>query len=89
MNYWILLLIVLLFICFFIIRNLLIKNEKSEDIILNQSLYIRKISDLITQCDSKIKEVDSKGSFESDDEVGIFFSTLKEIQEILNFFKLK
>lgn len=89
MNYWILLLIILLFICFFIIRNLLIKNEKSEDIILNQSLYIRKISDLITQCDSKIKEVDSKGSFESDDEVGIFFSTLKEIQEILNFFKLK
>ena len=32
----------------------------------------------------KMKQVDSKGHYESDDETGFFFQQLKELQELLN-----
>jgi hypothetical protein len=31
-----------------------------------------------------MKQVDSKGHYESDDETGFFFQQLKELQELLN-----
>ena len=37
----------------------------------------------------EMKELDIKGSFESDDEIGFFFKQMKKIQEILNEFQLK
>ena len=39
--------------------------------------------------DEKLKKIDQKESFKSDDEVGFFFEQVKKIQEILNEFKLK
>lgn len=76
--------------------NLLKKNEKQEDIIANQEIilagymeYLSKISGIIELSDKKLKEVDRKGSFESDDEVGFFFQEIKQIQETLNIFKIK
>ena len=33
---------------------------------------------------TKMKQVDSSGHYESDDETGFFFQQLKEIQELLN-----
>ena len=76
--------------------NLLKKNEKQEDIISNQETilagymeYLSKISGIIELSDKKLKEVDHKGSFESDDEVGFFFQEIKQIQETLNAFKIK
>ena len=51
--------------------------------------YLNKISGLIEFSDKKLKEVDHKGSFESDDEVGFFFQEIKQIQETLNAFKIK
>ena len=33
---------------------------------------------------TKMKQVDAKGHYESDDETGFFFQQLKELQEILN-----
>ena len=32
----------------------------------------------------KLKQVDSKGTFESDDEVGFFFQEIQKIQKLLN-----
>jgi hypothetical protein len=76
--------------------NLLRKLEKQEDIINNQSTilasylsYLNKISDIIEFSDKKLKEVDHKGSFKSDDEVGFFFEEIKQIQDTLNQFKVK
>ena len=34
----------------------------------------------------KLKEIDHKGSFESDDEIGWFFKNIQEIQKILNLY---
>jgi hypothetical protein len=69
--------------------NLLKKNEKAEDIVLGYLVYLDKISRIIEISGDKLKKVDYKGSFESDDEVGFFFKQIKDIQDILNEFKLK
>ena len=76
--------------------NLLRKLERQEDAISNQTTilasylsYLNKISDIIEFSDKKLKEIDHKGSFKSDDEVGFFFEEIKQIQNTLNQFKVK
>ena len=53
--------------------NLLRKNEKQEDILAGYMTYLNKISDTIEMAEKKLMEVDAKGSFKSDDEIGFFF----------------
>jgi len=69
--------------------NLLRKNEKQEDILIGYMSYLNKVSDIIEMSDKKLKEVDAKESFKSDDEVGFFFESIKQIQSILNQFNIK
>ena len=73
----------------FTTRNLLRKNEKQEDILAEYMNYLDKLSRTIEASDKKLKEIDQKGTFSSDDEVGQFFKSVQQIQEILNDFKLK
>ena len=67
---------------FFIIRNLIVENERLED-------FISKQSEAITACDKRLKEIDDKGVFYADDQIGFFFKEVKKIQEALNEFTLK
>ena len=69
--------------------NLLRKNEKAEDIVVGYLIYLDQISKVIEASDEKLKKIDQKESFKSDDEIGFFFEQVKKIQEILNEFKLK
>tara|TARA_Y100001972_G_scaffold119761_1_gene161423 strand:- start:941 stop:1225 length:285 start_codon:yes stop_codon:yes gene_type:complete len=69
--------------------NLLRKNEKQEDILAEYLNYLDKLSKTIEVSDKKLKEIDRKGTFKSDDEVGTFFTSIQKIQDILNDFKLK
>jgi hypothetical protein len=69
--------------------NLLRKNEKQEDILRGYMTYLNKFSEIIDYSHKKLKEIDAKGSFESDDEVGFFFQQLKSLQEILDTFNVK
>ena len=69
--------------------NLLRKNEKQEDILMGYMSYLNKVSDIIEMSDKKIKEIDTRESFKSDDEVGFFFESIKQIQSILNQFNIK
>ena len=69
--------------------NLLRKNEKQEDILAGYMTYLNKISQSIEAADKKIQEIDIKGSFKSDDEVGFFFQQIQSIQTILNSFIIK
>jgi hypothetical protein len=69
--------------------NLLRKNEKQEDILAGYMSYLNKISEVIEESDKKMMEVDAKGSFKSDDEVGFFFEQIKTIQTALNSFVVK
>jgi len=59
--------------------NLLRKNEASEDVILEQEEMISTMASKIDSAMVKMKELDSKGSFEADDETGFIFKTLYEI----------
>ena len=69
--------------------NLLRKFEKQEDILAGYLDYLDKISRVIEVSDEKLKQVDSRGTFESDDEVGFFFQQIKGLQNILNDFQIK
>ena len=76
--------------------NLLRKNEKQEDelekqqvILMSYLAYLNKISDIIEASDKKLNEVDQRGAFKSDDEVGFIFEQIKTIQSILNTFIIK
>jgi hypothetical protein len=69
--------------------NLLRKNEKQEDILAGYMSYLNKISEIIEESDKKMMEVDVKGSFKSDDEVGFFFTQIQSIQTILRAFIIK
>ena len=82
-------LVVLLLVALYIIRNLLLKNEKQEDILMGYMAYLNKISGIIEFSDAKLKEIDAKETFKSDDEVGFFFQQLQAIQEVLNKFNIK
>jgi len=69
--------------------NLLMKNEQAEDIIMSQDTFISKFMDTVNKADAKLKQIDHKGSFESDDEIGFFFKEVKNIQATLNEFNNK
>ena len=69
--------------------NLLRKNEKQEDILVEYLKYLDNISRVIEISEEKVKKADIKGSFKSDDEIGFFFKTIKDIQTVLNEFQLK
>ena len=80
---------VLVVILGFTTFNLLRKNEKQEDILMEYLTYLDRLSKVIDTSDKKLKEIDRAGTFKSDDEVGQFFKSIQNIQDILNDFKVK
>ena len=80
---------VLVVILGFTTFNLMRKNEKQEDILAEYLTYLDRLSKTIDISDKKLKEIDRAGTFKSDDEVGYFFQSIQDIQDILNDFKLK
>lgn len=69
--------------------NLLKKLEKLEDTVQNQQKYVEDISNVLEDSSKRLREIDSNGSFSSDDEVGFFFENLKQIQSVLDAYILK
>ncbi len=61
-----------LLITIYVIINLMLKLEKLET-------WIQNIEEEITQVQTDIIEIDDRGYFESDDEVGTKFSQITEI----------
>jgi predicted PurR-regulated permease PerM len=64
--------------------NLLFKNEKSEDIIISQNKFIQQFTQTINESQQRLNEIDQKGIFQSDDEIGWFFNEIKKIQSLLS-----
>lgn len=69
--------------------NLLRKLEKLEDTVQDQQRYVENISNVIEDSNKRLREVDDKGHFSADDEVGFFFENLKQIQSILDGYRLR
>jgi len=68
--------------------NLLQKNERAEDIILSYQEFIKNIQEQISKSEKRLEQIDQKGSFKSDDEIGWFFKEVKIIQKNLSRFKV-
>jgi hypothetical protein len=69
--------------------NLMRKNEKQEDILVSYMEYLSKLDNAIKESDKRLKKIDERGTFKSDDEIGWFFTQVQKIQMILNEFKVK
>lgn len=68
--------------------NLNKKVIKQEEILEYQVGYLRRVSYLIQESKIYVEQLDENGAFRSDDEVGVFFNFMKEIQETINEFRL-
>jgi|TARA_B100000678_G_scaffold192034_1_gene160658 hypothetical protein len=63
----------------YVIWNLIRKTELLET-------WMEDFSDRVTQVQSDLNDVDSTGHFESDDEIGAIFNSIKDIINDLNNF---
>jgi|TARA_R110000803_G_scaffold72890_2_gene136635 hypothetical protein len=68
--------------------NLLRKNERAEDIIVQYNEYIGEFNKQLEFTSDRLKKIDAKGSFESDDEIGWFFEQIKNLQEGMDKFRI-
>jgi predicted Holliday junction resolvase-like endonuclease len=84
----IIILILIIFILGYISYNLFKKVEILEAIVDSQEQYISGVSKAINYADKRLEEIDEKGSFKSDDEIGWFFESVQTLQRELNNFNL-
>ena len=68
--------------------NLLNKNEKAEDIIVSYQEHINNLNEEIIKSEKRLNEIDQRGIFQSDDEIGWFFNKVKKIKRNLAKFKV-
>jgi|TARA_R100001460_G_scaffold25514_11_gene51393 Mg2+ and Co2+ transporter CorA len=80
---------VLVVILGFTTFNLLRKNEKQEDILAGYITYLDQFSRIIELSDEKLKKIDERGIFKSDDEVGFMYEQIKELQRVLSNFRVE
>ena len=71
------------------INRILFCNDKGRRVvghpyIENLESWVNQFSKSITSINQEMKKIDHKGSFESDDEVGYFYTELKRILNQLN-----
>ena len=64
----------------------MVKVESYEEQIEKQSVWLDEFINRVDIMSNTLKEIDSKGTFESDDEVGIFFKSLQQLQERIETF---
>jgi|TARA_B100001778_G_scaffold270060_1_gene231776 hypothetical protein len=68
--------------------NLLRKVEKIEDVVIRYDRFISEYSKQLDNTDKRLKEIDEKGTFKSDDEIGWFFKQIKRLQSDVSRFKI-
>ena len=96
MIYIISILSILVVVLGFTTFNLLRKTEryedelnKRQDAIISYQEYINGLGSTVEFMNKRIKEIDAKGTFSSDDEVGFFFERLKMLNDMLRPYNVK
>ena len=79
-------LVAILLVFIYILRNLLKKVEKYEDVVQDQVQYLQNISNAVGEGQKHLQNLDERGVFQSDDEVGYFFEQMKAVQDELDRF---
>ena len=67
--------------------NLLRKVEKIEDVVIRYDRFISEYSKQLENTEKRLSEIDEKGMFKSDDEIGWFFKQVKRLQNDVSRFK--
>lgn len=73
----------------YLIIRLYRSGIKAINTVEKQGVYIRSISEIINSSKEELSRLDKLGAFQSDDETGRFFESMKEVQEVLNAFILE
>ena len=68
----------------FVCRNLLKKIEKYEAWIKENEAIVIEVKDKVEKTYSSIKEIDTRGMFASDDDVGFIFTDIVHLIKKLN-----
>lgn len=68
--------------------NLFRKVEKLEKVVDSQEQHIDRFSNAVGYTKKRLDDIDAKGTFESDDEIGWFFESVKTLQRELNDFNI-
>jgi hypothetical protein len=92
----IIILLVAVVILGFTTFNLLKKVEryedelsKRQDAIVSYQDYINGLGSTVEFINKRVEEIDSRGTFKSDDEVGFFFERLKMLNDMLRPYNVK
>jgi len=81
---FIILLSILLLTSFYVIYNLYNKTEVLNNIIASQQQIQEDVLSRMENTIDELREIDLRGAFEADDEVGITWKMLKDIINVLN-----
>ena len=63
--------------------------NKRQDAIISYQEYINGLGSTVEFMTKRIDEIDAKGTFKSDDEVGFFFERLKMLNDMLRPYNIK
>ncbi len=63
--------------------------SKRQDAIISYQDYINGLGSTIEFVNKRMKEIDAKGTFQSDDEIGFFFDRLKMLNDMLQPYNVK
>lgn len=83
MIYIIVILAILLIASGYVIYNLFRKVEILETLAEQHSDYLVRLNDMVEISTKRLKEIDEKGAFSSDDEIGWFFTYVNQVQDLL------
>ena len=83
MIYIIVILAILLIASGYVIYNLFNKVEVLETLAEQHSDYLVRLNDMVEISTKRLKEIDEKGAFSSDDEIGWFFTYVDQVQSLL------
>ena len=64
----------------------MIKVESYDELVEEQQTWIDEFINRVDVMSNTLKEIDSKGTYESDDEVGVFFKSLQQLQDRIETF---
>jgi hypothetical protein len=63
--------------------------NKRQDAIISYQEYINGLGSTVEFINKRMNEIDAKGTFQSDDEVGFFFERLKMLNDMLRPYNVK
>ena len=86
-TYFSTILIPIIIVLVYFLRRQILLNEKFLEDKIHSETIISNLDDIIYEIGYKLDEIDIKGSFKSDDEIGFFFTDVQNMYQMLVNYK--